>query len=132
MRCEGCKWPLCSEQCSSIISHTGEECRLISEMGHQVIFEEQTEQEEANKRPAMSQPEEGDLSDKRIPIHTLYRGVKILRALLLPPDDTDYMMQFMGHQEKDEETSPVARLVVQWGKGRWTVDKVRKTSLNQD
>ena len=111
VRCDGCHWPLCSSQCANIDNHTREECQLIEEMGDSIILEEQQGEEEVIPLAT---------------IQTLYRSIKILRALLLPPSQLHFLMQFMGHQSHQTGPGerPVTSLVCQWGKGRWTMEQV--------
>jgi len=107
VRCTGCSWPLCSDSCAEVKSHTAEECKIIA--------------------PSAENIPNWDVSTENC---SYYQAIMPLRVLLLPPADLKYLLQFMDHSEdrdmKDTEEQVVDRIREEWGQEQYPAELVRR------
>ena len=106
VRCPGCDWPLCSASCPELSRHSSQECRVISPSGL-LVPDNQGQEENC----------------------PLYRVIMVLRVLQLPPDQLDYVLQFMDHGDtRDrEEAAPVVETIrEEWGQTEYSEELIRR------
>ena len=106
VRCPGCGWPLCSSSCPEIWRHSSQECQVIAPSGPQVP--------------------DNEGQDEECP---LYRVIMVLRVLQLPPDQLDYVLQFMDHgdsRESEEAAQVVETIREVWGQKEYSESLIRR------
>ena len=106
VRCPGCHWPLCSPSCPQLVRHSEEECQVIAPSGPQV-------------------PD----NDGKEVVCPLYRVILVLRVLLLPPDNLDYVLQFMDHgdsRDREEAALVVETIREVWGQQQYSEQLIRR------
>ena len=106
VRCPGCQWPLCSESCPEIWRHSDTECRVIAPSGRHVP--------------------DSEGQDEDCP---LYRAIMVLRVLQLPPEQLDYVLQFMDHgdsRESQECALLVETIRESWGQQEYSEQLIRR------
>eukprot|EP00092_Neocalanus_flemingeri_P001422 GFUD01001518.1.p1 GENE.GFUD01001518.1~~GFUD01001518.1.p1 ORF type:complete len:523 (+),score=123.72 GFUD01001518.1:307-1875(+) len=107
VRCAGCRWPICSNNCPEIELHTALECEIIAPTGEHI-------------------PDCDDSAENS----PFYQAIMPLRVLHLPQDDLDYVLQFMDHSEdrdlKDTEEQVVKRIREDWGQEQLPAELLRR------